>query len=61
MIENHKIENYLDQIKLLEVDLDMANENKKMFYRLWIRWANESRDIERAIHRLNNKIKDTPQ
>ena len=61
MRENHKIENYKDQLKLLEVDLDMSNENKKMFYRLWIRWANESRDIERAIHRLKDKIKDTPQ
>ena len=61
MTENHKIENYKDQIKLLEVDLDMANENKKMFYRLWIRWANESRDIERAIHRLKDQIKNTPQ
>ena len=61
MTENHAIENYKDQIKQLENELDMADQNKKMFYRLWIRWANESRDIERAIHRLNDKLKDTPQ
>lgn len=58
MIENHAIENYRDQIKQLEIEFDMAEQNKKMFYRLWIRWANEHRDIERAIHRLNDKIEE---
>ena len=61
MTENHEIGSYKDQIKQLEVELDMADKNKKMFYRLWIRWANESRDIERAIHRVKDKIKNTPQ
>ena len=61
MTENHEIGSYEDQIKQLEVEFDLAEQNKKMFYRLWIRWANEHRDIERAIHRLNDKIKDTPQ
>ena len=58
---DNKIGSYEDQIKLLEDELFMAEKNKKMFYRLWIRWANESRDIERAIDRLNTKIKNTPQ
>ena len=58
---NNKIGSYEDQIKLLEEELYMAEKNKRMFYRLWLKWANESRDIERAIHRLNDKIKNTPQ
>ena len=58
---NNKLGSYEDQIKLLEDELFMAEKNKKMFYRLWIRWANESRDIERVINRLNTKIKNTPQ
>ena len=61
MTENHAIENYEDQIKLLEDELFMAEKNKRMFYRLWLKWANEHMDIERAIDRLNEKIKNTPQ
>ena len=56
--ENHAIENYRDQIKQLETEFDMAEQNKKMFYRLWIRWAKEHRDIETAIHRLNDQIEE---
>ena len=56
--ENHAIENYRDQIKQLETEFDMAEQNKKMFYRLWISWANKHRDIETAIHRLNDKIEE---
>ena len=58
---NNKLGSYEDQIKLLEDELFMAEKNKKMFYRLWLKWANESRDIERAIDRLNTKIKNTQQ
>ena len=58
---NNKLGSYEDQIKLLKDELFMAEKNKKMFYRLWIKWANESRDIERAIDRLNTKIKNTQQ
>ena len=61
MTENHAIENYEDQIKLLEDELFMAEKNKRMFYRLWIKWSKEHRDLERAINRLNEKIKSTPQ
>ena len=61
MTENHAIENYEDQIKLLEDELFMAEKNKRIFYRLWLKWANEHMDIERAIDRLNTKIKNTPQ
>ena len=57
----NKIGSYEDQIKLLEDELFMAEKNKRMFYRLWLKWANESRDIERAIHRLNKQIKNTQQ
>ena len=60
-IENHQVGNYEDQIKLLEDELFMAEKNKRMFYRLWLKWANEHMDIERAIDRLNTKIKNTPQ
>ena len=61
MTKNDKLGSYEDQIKLLEDELYMAEKNKKMFYRLWLKWANEHMDIERAIHRLNDKIKNTPQ
>ena len=61
MTENHAIENYEDQIKLLEDELYIAEKNKKMFYRLWLKWSNEHMDIERTIDRLNTKIKNTPQ
>ena len=59
--ENHELENYRDQLRQLEVELDMAENNKEMFYRLWLKWENEHMDIERAIDRLNTKIKNTPQ
>ena len=49
------------QLKQLEEDLYMAEKNKKMFYRLWLKWSNEHMDIERTIDRLNTKIKNTPQ
>ena len=49
------------QLKQLEDELYMAEKNKKMFYRLWLKWSNEYMDIERAIDRLNTKIKNTPQ
>ena len=48
------------QLKQLEEDLFMAEKNKKMFYRLWLKWSNEHMDIERAIDRLNTKIKKHP-
>ena len=60
MTEN-KIGSYEEHLKLLEEDLYMAEKNKKMFYRLWLKWSNEHMDIERAIDRLNTKIKNTPQ
>ena len=59
--ENDKIGSYEDQIKLLEEELSLAEKNKRMFYRLWLKWANEHMDIERAIDRLNKQIKNTPQ
>ena len=59
--ENDKLGSYEDQIKLLEDELFMAEKNKIMFYRLWLKWANEHMDIERAIDRLNKQIKNTPQ
>ena len=58
---NNKLGSYEDQIKLLEDDIFMAEKNKKMFYRLWIKWSKEHRDLERAINRLNEKIKSTSQ
>ena len=58
---NNKLGSYEDQIKLLEEELFMAEKNKKMFYRLWIKWSNEHMDIELEIDRLNTKIKNTPQ
>ena len=58
---NNKLGSYEDQIKHLEEDLYMAENNKKMFYRLWIKWSKEHRDLERAINRLNEKIKSTSQ
>ena len=60
MTEN-KIGSHEEHLKQLEEDLFMAEKNKKMFYRLWIKWSNEHMDIERAIDRLNTKIKNTPQ
>ena len=55
MTENHQLGSYEDQIKLLEDELYMAEKNKKMFYRLWIKWANECIDIEKSINRINKK------
>ena len=60
MTEN-KIGSHEEHLKLLEEDLHMAEQNKNMFYRLWIKWSKEHRDLERAINRLNEKIKSTPQ
>lgn len=56
MIENHALENYRDQIKQLEREHELSESNKEMFYRLWIKWAGESHDIERAIKRVKRKI-----
>ena len=58
---NKKIGSYEDKIKHLEEELYMAEKNKNMFYRLWIKWSNEHMDIENTINRLNTKIKSTPQ
>ena len=60
MTEN-KIGSHEEHLKLLEEDLYMAEKNKNMFYRLWIKWSNEHMDIEGEIDRLNTKIKNTPQ
>ena len=59
MTEN-KIRSHEEHLKLLEEDLYMAEKNKKMFYRLWLKWANECMDIEKDIDRINKKSKDTP-
>lgn len=56
MNENNALENYRDQIKQLEKEHELSESNKEMFYRLWIKWAGESHDIERAINRLKKKI-----
>ena len=60
MTEN-KIGSHEEHLKLLEEDLYMAEKNKNMFYRLWIKWSNEHMDIERSIDRINKKSKNTPQ
>ena len=57
----NKIGSHEEHLKLLEDELYIAEKNKKMFYRLWLKWSNEHMDIERAIDRLNTKIKNTPQ
>ena len=49
-----------NQLKQLEDELFMAEKNKRMFYRLWIKWSNEHMDIEREIDKLNTKIKKHP-
>ena len=59
MTEN-KIRSHEEHLKLLEEDLYMAEKNKNMFYRLWIKWSNEHMDIEKDIDRINKKSKDTP-
>ena len=58
MTEN-KIRSHEEHLKLLEEDLYMAEKNKNMFYRLWIKWSNEHMDIERSIDRINKKSKST--
>ena len=60
MTEN-KIGSHEEHLKLLEEDLYMAEKNKNMFYRLWIKWSNEHMDIERSIDRINKISKSTPQ
>ena len=60
MTEN-KIGSYEEHLKLLEDDLYMAEKNKNMFYRLWLKWANECMDIEKDIDRINKRSKSTPQ
>ena len=60
-MNENKIGSHEERLKLLEEDLYMAEKNKNMFYRLWIKWSNEHMDIEGAIDRLNTKIKNTPQ
>lgn len=54
--ENNALENYREQLKQLEKEHELSYKNKRMFLRLWIKWANESHDIERAIKRLKDKI-----
>ena len=58
---NNKLGSYEEHLKLLEDELFLAEKNKNMFYRLWIKWSNEHMDIELEIDRLNTKIKNTPQ
>ena len=60
MTEN-KIGSHEERLKLLEEDLYMAEKNKNMFYRLWIKWSNEHMDIEKDIDRINKRSKSTPQ
>lgn len=60
MTEN-KIGSHEEHLKLLEEYLYMAEKNKKMFYRLWLKWANECMDIEKDIDRINKRLKNTPQ
>ena len=60
MTEN-KIRSHEEHLKLLEEDLYMAEKNKNMFYRLWLKWANECMDIEKDIDRINKRSKSTPQ
>lgn len=48
MTENH-------ELKQLEEDLYMAEKNKKMFYRLWLKWVNECINIEKSIDRIKKK------
>ena len=61
MSKIYELRSYKEHLKLLEEDLYMAEKNKKMFYRLWLKWANECMDIEKDIDRINKKSKDTPQ
>ena len=61
MSKIYKLISYEEHLKLLEDELYMAEKNKKMFYRLWIKWANECMVIEKDIDRINKKSKNTPQ
>ena len=61
MSKIYELRSYKEHLKLLEEDLYIAEKNKKMFYRLWLKWANECMDIEKDIDRINKKSKDTPQ
>lgn len=61
MSKIYKLRSYEEHLKLLEEDLYMAEKNKKMFYRLWLKWENECMDIEKDIDRINKKSKNTPQ
>ena len=61
MSKIYKLISYEEHLKLLEEDLYMAEKNKKMFYRLWLKWENECMDIEKDIDRINKKSKNTPQ
>lgn len=56
MNENYALDNYRYQLKQLEKEHELSETNKEMFYRLWIKWAGESHDIERAIKRVKDKI-----
>ena len=61
MSKIYELRSYKEHLKLLEEDLYMAEKNKKMFYRLWLKWANECMDIEKDIDRINKISKNTPQ
>lgn len=61
MSKIYSLRSYEEQLKLLEEDLYMAEKNKKMFYRLWLKWENECMDIEKDIDRINKRLKNTPQ
>ena len=61
MSKIYKLRSYEEHLKLLEEDLYMAEKNKYMFYRLWIKWSNEHMEIERSIDRINKRSKSTPQ
>lgn len=56
--ENYALENYRDQIKQLEKELEISNKNKEMFYRLWAKWATETLDIQMAIERVQRNIEE---
>ena len=55
MSKIYKLISYEEHLKQLEEDLYMAEKNKKMFYRLWLKWANECINIEKSIDRIKKK------
>lgn len=61
MSKIYELRSYEEHLKLLEDELYIAEKNKKMFYRLWLKWENECMDIEKDIDRINKKSKNTPQ